>query len=230
MEYKDYFSLNEFDWEKEIRKDDEKVSAYISELPTYIDLPGEDAILMRTIRRRLGVEKDLQLEGEWELGPDGEEPDIVDLVSFNVDENWREAPGGAVYHNCSILARDLCLSAATAPNKELRLRVMRVLTLYGQLMARSADLIEMSLQMAHAVYDKEDPEIPENLRIAIVKRLLFYQNKLTNELRLLESEIPEMTPLLDVHLDASGMMHDYLISLLYSIRENKKASDDNLPF
>lgn len=230
MEYKDYFSLNEHDWEKEIRKDDAKVAAYISELPNYIDLPGEDAILMRTIRRRLGLEKDAMQDSEWEELQEGEEADAMDLVSFNVDHNWREAPGGAVYHNCNILARDLSLSAATAPKKEIRPRIMRVLTLYGQLMARSADLIEMSLQMSHAAFDKEEAEIPEDLRIAIVKRLLFYQNKLTRELRTLEEEVPEMTPLLDVHLDASGMMHDYLISLLYSIRENKKANDEDFPF
>ena len=41
---------NEFDWERELKKDDARISTYMSELPRYIDLPSEDAVIM-TLRR-----------------------------------------------------------------------------------------------------------------------------------------------------------------------------------
>ena len=36
---------NEFDWEKELRKDDERIHTYFRELPSYIDLPNEDELI-----------------------------------------------------------------------------------------------------------------------------------------------------------------------------------------
>ena len=46
-EYRD-----EFEWEKEIRKDDDRVHDYLAELPRYIDLPDEDKVISKRIRRR----------------------------------------------------------------------------------------------------------------------------------------------------------------------------------
>ena len=42
-EYRD-----EFEWEKEIRKDDDRVHDYLAELPRYIDLPDEDKVISYT--------------------------------------------------------------------------------------------------------------------------------------------------------------------------------------
>ena len=223
MDYKDCFSWSEFDWEREIRKDDARVSAYITELPKYIDLPGEDSILMRTIKRRLGAEKD---EDDWGPVPADEEEN---LSMFPGSDNWRAVPGGPVYHNCSVLARDFSLGAATCTREEVRPRIMRILALYGQLMARSADLIDMSLEKERADMESEDCEVPPNLVIAVVKRLLSFQNKLAAELRLLEKESPEMAAHADAHLEATGMMHDYLIDLLYFIRNRNNPNEDDIP-
>lgn len=231
MDYKDCFSWNEFDWEREIRKDDARVSAYITELPKYIDLPGEDSILMRTIKRRLGTEKE---DDDWGPVPYDESAENQDLLPFAGGENWRAVRGAPVYHNCAVLARDFALGAATCTREELRPRIMRILTLYGQIMARSADLIDMFMEKERAAAEYEDAEIPDALMIAVVKRLLSFQNKLAAELRLLEKESPELRAHADAHLEANGMMHDYLIDLLYSIRRNNDPSpdfnDDDPPF
>ena len=53
MDYKDCFSWSEYDWEREIRKDDARVSAYITELPRYIDLPGKADKKLMIFRQRL---------------------------------------------------------------------------------------------------------------------------------------------------------------------------------
>ena len=78
--------------------------------------------------------------------------------------------------------------------------------------------------------EDDDCEVPPNLFIAAVKRLLSYQNKLAEELRLLEKESPEMAAHADAHLEATGMMHDYLIDLLYFIRNSNNPAEDDLPF
>ena len=46
---------DEFDWEKELRKDDERVAAYMDELPRYIDLPSEDAVIMKHLKEKPGL-------------------------------------------------------------------------------------------------------------------------------------------------------------------------------
>ena len=43
--FRDEDSRDEFDWEKEIRKDDDRVHDYLAELPRYIDLPDEDKVI-----------------------------------------------------------------------------------------------------------------------------------------------------------------------------------------
>ena len=226
MDYKDCFSWSEFDWEREIRKDDARVSAYITELPKYIDLPGEDSILIRTIKRRLGTEKD---EDDWGPLPYDEE-DNQEMFPFPGADNWRAVPGGPVYHNCAVLARDFSLGAATCTKEEYRPKIMRILTLYGQLMARSADLIDMSLEKEHAAMENEECDIPVNLMIAVVKRLLSFQNKLSAELRSLGEESQELAAHADAHLDATGMMHDYLIDLLYFLRGRNVPAEEDPPF
>ena len=45
-EYRD-----EFEWEKEIRKDDDRVHDYLVELPRYIDLPDEDKVISKRIEQ-----------------------------------------------------------------------------------------------------------------------------------------------------------------------------------
>lgn len=216
MAFKDTFRWSEFDWEREIRKDDARISAYISELPKYIDLPGEDSILMRSIKRRLGSEKD---DEDWGPVPYDENEENQEAYPFPNTENWKNEPGGPVYHNCSVLARDFAVGASAGDHEASRERIMRILTLYGQLMARAADLIDMSLEVREAEAEGESCDVPPNLRIAVVKRLLAYQNELTKELRLLSDADPSLKPHTEAHLEASGMMHDYLVDLLRIFRE-----------
>lgn len=226
MKFKDTSSWNEFDWEKELRKDDASLAAYIAELPKYIDLPGEDSILLKTIKRRLGTDRD---EEDWAPVP-YEDSEQSGEYPFPANTRWKETPGGAVFHNSSVLARDLLMGAASANKEENRLRIMRILTLYGQLMARSADLIDMSLEVERAVAAHEPCDVPDQLRLAIIKRLLSYQNKVTAELQLLREESSSLKNHAEAHLDAVGMMHDHLVDLLNGMRESLKKGNDDDPF
>lgn len=42
-------SWNEFQWEKEIRRDERRISCYFRELPGCLDLPGEEEMIFSTL-------------------------------------------------------------------------------------------------------------------------------------------------------------------------------------
>ena len=43
---------DEFAWEKELKKDDRRIEAYMQELPRYIDLPSEDDLIMKRVMEK----------------------------------------------------------------------------------------------------------------------------------------------------------------------------------
>ncbi|MBR5680504.1 MAG: hypothetical protein IKX19_07595, partial [Clostridia bacterium] len=74
--FRDEDSRDEFDWEKEIRKDDDRVHDYLAELPRYIDLPDEDKVISRRMRRRGSTWEDFAPPDEDDY--DDEDDDVPD--------------------------------------------------------------------------------------------------------------------------------------------------------
>lgn len=154
---------SEFDWEKELRKDDERVNVYFRELPKYIDLPGEDEVICKSIQRR----RDLAPHGsEWPFHAPGSEPAEPDDSPETEEERkrwdseWQKREGAETYILCGRIARDLCtIFSEKSPDVKTSRNLMRALCLVGKMMARSTDLIEL-----------EPGELPA-LRVALCKRL-----------------------------------------------------------
>lgn len=211
---------NEFDWELELRKDDARVNTYANDIPKYIDLPDEDGVIMNRMRKRPDL---APAGGDWNnLGPvpydDGANPDEE---SENPPEessfNWEKTPGAAVYSGASGLARDWAIFLARASNREFLVPAMKVLCLYGKLMARSGDIIDMSL-------DDEDEELPArslSLRIALSKRLLADVNTVLGILSDLQEKFPGCGMKCTEHRDALGHLHDSIHDLLILLRNSK---------
>jgi len=94
--FRDSDSRDEFDWEKEIRKDDDRVHDYLAELPRYIDLPDEDKVISKRIRRRGSTWEDF-------APPDDDYDDEEDDVP---EEDFiRHRDGSDVYSAASKMAR-----------------------------------------------------------------------------------------------------------------------------
>ncbi|MBE6374445.1 MAG: hypothetical protein E7055_20575, partial [Lentisphaerae bacterium] len=154
---------DEFDWEKELRKDDERVAAYMDELPRYIDLPSEDAVIMKHLKEKPGL-----------VPPDGNyagtfldnifEDDFESEDDFT--EDWQKKDGAEFYIAASRLSRFWAQFFALQSDPKITVPAIRILCLYGKIMARSGDLIDMA----------DDDYVP--LRIALVKRLLADVNEL----------------------------------------------------
>ena len=153
---------DEFEWEKEIRKDDDRVHDYLAELPRYIDLPDEDKVISKRIRRRGSSWDD-----DFDAPPDDDYDDDYDDVP---EEDFvRHRDGSDVYTAASKMAIDLTEFFAVEKDQAAARAMMRALTLLGKLMARSLDVLRL-----------EDGELI-TFRIALTKRFLADLNELIGE-------------------------------------------------
>jgi len=218
---------SEFDWEKELRKDDERVSVYFRELPKYIDLPGEDEAIYRSIRRR----KDLvPQDGEWPFhNPVGDpnpqdDPPESEEERKHWDNEWQKREGAETYILCGRIARDLCtVLAEKTPDTKSAQDFMRALCLVGKMMARSTDLIEL-----------EPGELPA-LRIALCKRLASDANEI---LGILDTFEPADADSHEIIMSAYAGVHEareQVLDILTNARKPQRPpnfgrDDDNIPF
>lgn len=196
---------NEFDWEKELRQDDERVAAYMDELPRYIDLPSEDAVIMKRLKGKPGL-----------VPPSGDysgtfldnifEPETEAEAEADFTEDWQKKDGAEFYIAAGRLARLWSQFFAAQDSPRIVPPAMRILCLYGKIMARSGDLIDM----------EEDDFIP--LRIALVKRLLADVNSLMGEFSALKQLSDDYEECSEFHFDNLLLFREKLFSLLKKYR------------
>ena len=196
---------NEFEWESELRKDDARVAAYLDELPRYIDLPAEDAVIMKQIQEKPGlVPADGDYSGTFldNMFEPEEESGEVDFT-----EDWQQKDGAEFFIAGGRLARLWAQFFARETAPEVTRHGMRILCLYGKIMARSGDLIDM----------EEDDYVP--LRIALVKRLLADVNELMGEFSVLSGLVPAVQEAADFHFENLLSFRDKLLDLLRKYRQ-----------
>lgn len=154
---------SEFDWERELRKDDERVNVYFRELPKYIDLPGEDEMIYRKIQRRrdivpYGMDWPDQMPSRTDL-KENESPE-AEAERKKWEDEWQKREGAAIYIACGRIARAMgALFAEKTSDPQTENFVLQTQCLTGKIMARVTDILEM------------DPEEMPALRIALCKRL-----------------------------------------------------------
>ena len=153
---------DEFEWEKEIRKDDDRVHDYLAELPRYIDLPDEDKVISKRIRRRGST---------WDDDFASDDDDYDDDYDDDIPEEdfTRRRDGSDVYTAASKMAIDLTEYFAVEKDPAVAKAMLRALTLLGKLMARSLDILRL-----------EDGELI-TFRVALTKRFLADLNELIGE-------------------------------------------------
>jgi len=203
---KDYW--NEFDWEAELKKDDARINTYMRELPRYIDLPAEDAVIMKHIQDKPelvpfgGDYENTSFAGLFEPPPEEEEDPAF-------DEEWHKREGADLYIIFGRLAKLWAQFFAGFYGREPTAAGMRILALYGKLMARCADIIDM-----------DEEEYPA-LKIAIVKRLLADMNGIMGELRSFGTAYPEAASRTDFHFEHIMAIREKMLKLLEKYRSRK---------
>ena len=188
---------DEFEWEKEIRKDDDRVHDYLAELPRYIDLPDEDKVISKRIRRRGSA---------WDDDFDGPPDDYDDDYDDDVPEEdfAQHRDGSDVYTAASKMAIDLTEYFAVERDQDVARAMMRAMTLLGKLMARSLDVLRL-----------EDGELV-TFRIALTKRFLADLNELIGEYEKFPDAIR------DVFLKDAFKMRDEVLEKIRKYRREQK--------
>ena len=193
--FRDSDSRDEFDWEKEIRKDDDRVHDYLAELPRYIDLPDEDKVISKRIRRRGSTWEDF-------AAPDDDYDDEEDDVP---EEDFiRHRDGSDVFSAASKMAIDLTEYFAEERDQAVARAMMRALTLLGKLMARSLDILHL-----------DDGDLIA-FRIALTKRFLADINELIGEYEKFPEDIR------DSFLKDAFTMRDESLEKIRQYRRTKK--------
>ena len=167
MRYRDGGDLDEFGWEEELRQEDARLRAYLNELPKFIDLPGEDDILVR----RMAHHPELVSETPpWQSG--GYEAGDFDLDDdFGFPADWRRRPGADIYLGLQGAAQQWCRVFASRLDRDTRGEGLRIIAVYGLLIGLAIDLIYM-----------EEEEMPA-LKVALLKRLQAGFNQLCGQLQ-----------------------------------------------
>ena len=187
---------DEFEWEKEIRKDDDRVHDYLAELPRYIDLPDEDKVISKRIRRH-GIAWD----DDFDAPPDDYDDDYDDVPE---EDFVRHRDGSDVYAAASKMAIDLTEYFAVERDQAAARAMMRAMTLLGKLMARSLDVLRL-----------EDGELV-TFRIALTKRFLADLNELIGEYEKFPDAIR------DVFLKDAFKMRDEVLEKIRKYRREQK--------
>ena len=152
---------NEFDWEKELKKDEQRIHSYFCELSTYLDLPGEEEFIMK------------KLMSKPELVPARPDDEELSFESFYEDNyallmnsEWRRNKNG-IFPQLELLGREWALVLAAECSGTDFTAGMHILCLFGKLLTRNIDLIEIS-----------SGEEPLALKRAVLKRLYAETNQL----------------------------------------------------
>ena len=195
---KDYWT--EFDWEAELKKDDARISTYMQELPRYIDLPSEDAVIMKHIQDKPELVP---------FGGDYKNSSLAGLFENTDYEEWQKRDGSDFYIVLGRLSKLWAQYFASLGGRGETVGGMRILCFYGKLMARCADIIDM-----------EEDEYPA-LRVAIMKRLLADVNLLLGEFRLFGSKFPASRAKTYFHFEHVIVLREKMLTLLEKYRSGK---------
>jgi hypothetical protein len=196
-------SKTEFDWEKEIRRDEMRINAYMRELRNFIDLPGEEEMILEKIQKRPELVPHNVKMSNLSFS------DIFDDMDddFLFGSEWQKKDGADIYMLLEKLACHWCRVFSTELPPPLMENGLKIICLLGKLMARTADIIEM-----------EDREMPA-LKLALCKRTAADINLLTGELKKISDDEKKLEPLTGNHISNLHNVREKLIDLMAEMRK-----------
>ncbi len=160
-------NCSEFDWEREIRRDERRISHYYRELMYCLDLPGEEEMIYEQLSGRCsdpvpagGVADVLRNRRFFEHDDDNDE-DVVPPRQCS-----------EIVNQVDYLSSEWCIACAAQLNDRLLAPGgLGIACAYAKLLARIAD------------FSDADPVSERSLRISLAKRALSDLNDLAGALR-----------------------------------------------
>ena len=162
MDIEKYKKWNEFDWELEFQHEDKKINAYTGKLSSFLDLPNETEIIWKHLNHASLSSPLSWLETDFILGDD-----IDEELFF---EGIEKKTNSGLYLKMGNLASEFSRIISASANQEVIASGMRVLCLYGNIISKTLDIVEL-----------EGNEIPA-LKTALSKRIISNINALIGSL------------------------------------------------
>lgn len=197
---------DEFDWEREMRKDEMRINTYMKELPKFIDLPDEESVILKKMQSYPDL---IPPDSEWGTYMSGSSDDFDVDDDAPEDENWQDRDGADIYMTFTRLSYHWAIVFASSIRKDCTVQAMRILCQYGKLIARAADIL-----------DVEAEELP-SLRLALSKRLIAETSAMMKDMKDLSSNQPEISQLTTAHTDKLQELREKLLDLSEKIRREK---------
>ena len=198
--FKRHEHWDEFQWEREIRKDEMRISGYFRELPTCLDLPAEEEL----INAQLTANQDPSAGIAVQLGFADDEAD--DDSEYGSREKEYHS---TVVETLDVLATDWNLLYASKLRSDLLPQGLGTACAYAKLLARTSDFAE------------PQQECSPELLLSIGKRSLTDLNALAGRLKVLGDMQPDISGEISEHLTMLSEIRDQLISMLDDLRNLK---------
>ena len=188
---------SEFDWEREIRRDERRISSYYRELMYCLDLPGEEEIINE------------QLSGHSaDPVPAGKSNDVLNNRRFfdrddEDDEEQPPRPFSPLVTLVDRLAAEWCATSASILDDRLFISGgIAIACAYAKLLGRIAD------------YADADPVREKTLRISLLKRAVADINDLAGAFRELGNWQGSVREIAAHQIDELSLLRERLTDML----------------
>ena len=192
---KEQFNWNEYQWGQEIRRDERRISCYFRELPSCLDLPGEEEMIFEN------------LYSQVDLVPVNGKSDSLRSWEVDFDEEMEEdRPPHKLLIQLDKLAVDWNILLAQAFLPSHLSSGLRIVCLFGKLMVRLSNFFRS---------DAFDPGLTRSLG----KHAVLDLNELAGALKALSDMEEGWRETIHLHLDILGHIRECLLEELRKVDE-----------
>ena len=160
---------SEYEWEREIRRDELRISRYFQALPRYLDLPGEDEIIYSKLAAQAELAPVHENSYPWQfLKPEADEEED-ELSEEEVVSSLRLNPGFDLFQMLESAVREWNAFAGFNFETPEQIRFgLYVAGCYGKMLSRVYNFVEIG----------NDAGV-HTLKLSLMKRVLAELNVLT---------------------------------------------------
>jgi hypothetical protein len=199
----DNSNWNEYQWEKEIRRDEKRINHYFQELTSCIDLPDEEDILMKKIM------------AQPDLVPSKPQTDSFTFNDFHEDDDdefifWNSARfknGGETLSQLEKLAMEWNIIYAGRLHPDAERDGMCIVCSFGKLISRYVCAINTDEFSA--------------LKVSLLKRMMNETNQLVGDLIKISGKQPDLSSRIDEVINMLKSIREKIFDQMVEIREQQ---------
>ncbi len=202
-------SWDEFQWEREIRRDEQRISCYFRELACCMDLPGEESIIFDNLAAQPGLVPTNADPGHWRFWDDLDQ-EAEEERDDGPETARRRKPGDELVEQIDKLACEWNVLFALDLRESMREEGLAVGCGFGKLLARMADFVET-----------DETELP-GLKISLGKRALSDLNDVVGMLLAIGGMQRSLQPKLILLVEFLQQLRERIVDTLSRLRRTRQ--------